>query len=198
MTGIVLASASRARLAMLERAGVSCIAMPAAVDETEISRGLAAEGAGPAEIAEALAEIKAQRISPKADGAMVIGADQVLDCEDTLFGKAADRAAARAHLQALSGKTHRLTSAVVCVRDGTRLWHQTDSARLSMRTLSPAFIDDYLDRMGDRVLHSVGGYEIEGLGAQLFTRIQGDVFTIMGMPLLPLLGFLRVHGLVPA
>lgn len=198
MAAVILASASRARLAMLERAGVSCTAQPAAIDETEITRGLAADGAGPAEIAEALAEIKAQRISQRVGEAMVIGADQVLDCEGSLFGKPADRVTARAHLQALSGRTHRLTSAVVCVRDGTRLWHQVDSARLTMRMLSPTFIDDYLDRMGDRVQLTVGGYEIEGLGAQLFSRIQGDFFTILGMPLLPLLGFLRVHGLVPA
>lgn len=198
MAQLVLASASRARLAMLERAGVSCTAQPAAIDETEITRGLAADGAGPAEIAEALAGIKAQRISPKVSEAMVVGADQVLDCEGSLFGKPTDQAVARAHLLALSGKTHRLTSAVICVRDGERLWHHVDSARLTMRTLSPTFIDDYLDRMGDRVLQTVGGYEIEGLGAQLFTRVQGDFFTVLGMPLLPLLGFLRVHGLVPA
>lgn len=198
MSQIVLASASQARLTMLQRVGVACTVQPASIDEAEITRSLAADGAGPADIAEALAELKAKRVAQRAGDAMVIGADQVLDCDGSLFDKPHDLAAAKTHLQALSGRTHRLTSAVVCVRDGSRLWHHVDSARLSMRSLSSTFVDDYLDQMGDRVLFTVGGYEIEGLGPQLFTRIQGDVFTILGMPLLPLLGFLRTHGLVPS
>ena len=198
MAGVVLASASRARLAMLENAGVACTVQPASIDEMELTRGLAAEGASPSEIAEALADLKARRISRRVGDAMVIGADQVLDCDDALYAKPADRAAAAAHLQTLSGRTHRLTSAVVCARGGERLWHHIDSAKLTMRSLSPAFIEGYLEQMGDRVLSTVGGYEIEGLGAQLFTRVQGDFFTILGMPLLPLLGFLRVHDLVPS
>ena len=198
MTGIILASASRARLQMLERVGIACLVQPASIDEVEITRSLAADGAGPADIAETLAMLKAQRISQRVPDAMVIGADQVLECDGSLFSKPRDRDEARAHLQTLSNRTHRLTSAVVCARQGNRLWHHVDSARMTMRALTPAFIDDYVDRMGDRILFTVGGYEIEGLGPQLFSRIQGDVFTILGLPLLPLLGFLRTHQLVPS
>lgn len=191
---LVLASGSRTRAAMLEQAGVSAILDKPLVDEDEVKAAGRAEGVPADAVAEALAELKAQRIARRHPGALVVGADQMLECEGRWFDKPADRAAARAQLLDLRGKTHRLVSCAVVVRDGERMWHKTDSARLTMRNFSEAFLDDYLDRVGDDVLHSVGAYQLEGLGAQLFHRVEGDFFTILGLPLLPLLGFLRVHG----
>ncbi|CAO3399229.1 nucleoside triphosphate pyrophosphatase [Azospirillum sp. 11R-A] len=191
---LVLASGSRTRAAMLEQAGVTAILDRPLVDEDEVKAAGRAEGVPADAVAEALAELKAQRITRRHPGALVVGADQMLDCEGRWFDKPADRAAARAQLLDLRGKTHQLVSCAVVVRDGERMWHKTDSARLTMRNFSEAFLDDYLDRVGDEVLHSVGAYQLEGLGAQLFHRVEGDFFTILGLPLLPLLGFLRVHG----
>lgn len=191
---LVLASGSRTRAAMLEQAGVTAILDRPLVDEDEVKAAGRAEGVSADIVAEALAELKAQRITRRHPGALVVGADQMLECEGRWFDKPADRAAARAQLLDLRGKTHRLVSCAVVVRDGERMWHKIDSARLTMRNFSEAFLDDYLDRVGDEVLHSVGAYQLEGLGAQLFHRVEGDFFTILGLPLLPLLGFLRVHG----
>ena len=191
---LVLASGSRTRAAMLEQAGMTAILDKPLVDEDEVKAAGRAEGVSADIVAEALAALKAQRITRRHPGALVVGADQMLECEGRWFDKPADRAAARAQLLDLRGKTHRLVSCAVVVRDGERMWHQIDSARLTMRNFSEAFLDDYLDRVGDDVLHSVGTYQLEGLGAQLFHRVEGDFFTILGLPLLPLLGFLRVHG----
>jgi septum formation protein len=191
---LILASGSRTRAAMLEQAGVSAALDKPLVDEDEVKAAGRTEGVSADIVAEALAELKAQRITRRHPGALVVGADQMLECEGRWFDKPADRAAARAQLLDLRGKTHRLVSCAVVVRDGERMWHQIDSARLTMRNFSEAFLDDYLDRVGDDVLHSVGAYQLEGLGAQLFHRVEGDFFTILGLPLLPLLGFLRVHG----
>ncbi|WP_353858300.1 nucleoside triphosphate pyrophosphatase [Azospirillum formosense] len=193
---VVLASGSRTRAEMLERAGVRVTLAPAAVDEEEIKLAARAEGAPVEDVAEALAELKAQRVTRKHPGALVIGADQMLECEGRWFDKPADRDAARAQLQDLRGKTHRLVSCAVVIRDGERLWHHVDRARLSMRPFSDAFLESYLNAAGDDVLGSVGAYHLEGLGAQLFHRVDGDFFTILGLPLLPLLGFLRVHGVI--
>lgn len=191
---LVLASGSRTRAAMLEQAGLTAILDKPLVDEEEVKEAGRVEGVSADIVAEALAELKAQRITRRHPGALVVGADQMLECEGRWFDKPADRAAARDQLLALRGRTHRLVSCAVVVRDGERIWHRTDSARLTMRNFSEAFLDDYLDRAGDDVLHSVGAYQLEGLGAQLFHRVEGDFFTILGLPLLPLLGFLRVHG----
>jgi septum formation protein len=191
---LVLASGSRTRAAMLERAGFSPVLDKPLVDEDEVKAAGRAEGVSADIVAEALAELKAQRIARRHPGALVVGADQMLECEGRWFDKPADRAAARSQLLDLRGRTHRLVSCAVVVRDGERMWHQIDSARLTMRNFSEAFLDEYLDRVGDDVLHSVGAYQLEGLGAQLFHRVEGDFFTILGLPLLPLLGFLRVHG----
>ncbi|AIB13095.1 septum formation protein Maf [Azospirillum argentinense] len=193
---VVLASGSRTRAEMLERAGVRVTLAPAAVDEEEIKLAARAEGAPVEDVAETLAELKAQRVTRKHPGALVIGADQMLECEGRWFDKPADRDAARAQLQDLRGKTHRLVSCAVVIRDGERLWHHVDRARLTMRPFSDAFLDSYLNAAGDDVLGSVGAYHLEGLGAQLFHRVDGDFFTILGLPLLPLLGFLRVHGVI--
>ena len=193
---VVLASGSKTRAEMLERAGLRITLAPAAVDEEEIKLAARAEGIGVDEVAETLAELKAQRVTRKHPGALVIGAAQMLECEGRWFDKPAGRDAARQQLKDLRGKTHRLDSCAVVVRDGERLWHQVDRARLAMRPFSDAFLESYLDRAGDGVLHSVGAYQLEGLGAQLFQRVDGDFFTILGLPLLPLLGFLRVHGVI--
>jgi septum formation protein len=193
---LILASASPSRAAVMRQAGLMALNEPAQIDEAEVKMGLKAEGAGPRVIAETLAELKAQKISRRRAGAFVIGADQMLECENAWFDKPADLAQAAAHLSALSGKTHRLISAVCAVRDGDRLWHHVAEARLTMRPLSEAFIADYLAAVGPAALSSVGAYQLEGLGAQLFTRVEGDYFTILGLPLLPLMDFLRNHGVI--
>lgn len=195
---VVLASASSTRAQMLSRAGIGCTIDPAHVDEDEIKRGMRASGATSAELAETLAELKSRKISPRHGGALVIGADQVLNCQGRWFDKPVDRAQARAQLLELRGKMHELISCVCVTRDGQRLWHHVGRARLTMRPFTEDFLEDYLDRAGDAVLHSVGAYQLEGVGAQLFSRIDGDYFTILGLPLLPLLDFLRNHGVVRA
>jgi septum formation protein len=193
---VVLASASAARKAMLERAGVSVVAQAAAVDEEEIKHSFRAAGLKADEVSEALGELKAMRVASRHPGHLVLGADQMLDCGGEWFDKPADREEAKRHLQALRGKSHRLVSTVVAVMNGQRHWHHTDSATLTMRNLSDDFIDRYLDEMGDAVLSSVGAYQLEGLGAQLFNRIEGDYFTILGMPLLPVLDYLRLRRIL--
>ena len=190
---IVLASASKARFAMLERAGVAVVAQAAAVDEEEIKHSFRAAGLKADEVAEALAELKAQRISVRHPGRIVLGSDQMLECDGVWLDKPADRAEAASHLKTLRGRPHRLVSCVVAVMNGSRQWHHTDAAVLTMRNVSDAFIERYLDELGDEALTSVGAYQLEGLGAQLFNRIQGDYFTILGMPLLPVLDYLRLR-----
>jgi septum formation protein len=194
---IILASGSQTRLALLERAGLSVDVVAPSVDEQEMKASFQAEKAPAEACAEALAELKAMRISARYPGAIVIGADQMLDCNGVWFDKPADQAHARAHLQALRGKSHRLVTAAVVALNGSRIWHTIDTATLTMRPFTDAFLDDYLARVGPSVLSSVGAYHLEGLGAQLFSRVDGDFFTILGLPLLPLLGFLRDHGTVP-
>lgn len=194
---LILASASPARATILARAGVVTRIQAAHIDETEIKASLRAEGAKPNEVAETLAETKARRISRGAGGSLVIGADQLLVCDDAWLDKPADRSRAAADLRALSGKTHGLYTAVCVLRDGVRLWGHNARADLTMRPLSDEFIHAYLEAAGDEALGSVGAYQLEGLGAQLFARVEGDYFTILGLPLLPLLDHLRGHGLVP-
>jgi nucleoside triphosphate pyrophosphatase len=194
---LILASASLARAQLLRAAGIAFEQQPAAVDEEEMKAALRAEDASAEDAATALAELKATRVSARAPGAFVIGADQILDCAGTWFDKPADRAAAAASLAALSGRAHRLVSAACVVRDGARIWHGVGEATLHMRALEPDFIAAYLDAAGPAVLSSVGVYQLEGLGAHLFTRIEGDYFTILGLPLLALLAFLREHGVSP-
>jgi septum formation protein len=197
-TPVVLASASAARAALLRAAGIPIFVDAAAIDEAEVKASLQAARAEPAAIAEALAELKAQRVSRRHAGNLVIGADQVLDCEGVLFDKPADLAAARSQLLALRGRRHQLVSAAVLVRDGQRLWHHVARADLTMREFSTDFLDRYLRSAGGAALSSVGAYQLEGAGAQLFASIDGDYFTILGLPLLPLLGILREHGVLPS
>jgi septum formation protein len=201
MTELVLASASRTRQAMLTGAGVPFATDPAAIDEEETRTALRAEAAPPRAVAETLAELKARRVARRHPGALVLGSDQVLalgtEAGSPMFDKPVDRAAAAAQLRALAGRRHWLISAAVVVRDGQRLWHHADMAELAMRPLSDEFIDRYLAMAGADVCASVGAYRLEGLGAQLFTAVRGDFFTVLGLPLLPLLAFLREHGVVP-
>ncbi len=198
MTGmIVLASTSSSRQAMLRGAGVKFEAVAPNVDESEIKVSMVAAGAGAREVADTLAEMKALKLSRRVPGALVLGSDQILETHDgALLDKPEGRAGAEAHLRRLMGRDHRLVCGAVIAMDGAVVWRVVDTARLSMRPLSDAFIAAYLDQEGDAVLGSVGAYRIEGLGAQLFSRIDGDHFTVMGLPLLPVLDFLRVRGVL--
>ncbi|KAB7647647.1 Maf family protein [Polymorphobacter fuscus] len=194
---IVLASQSPARRAMLAAAGVAHDAVPAHVDEDGVTAGLVAAGATPDRIADALAELKAVKIARKLPGVLVLGADSVVVAADGgLIAKPETRAGAEAQLRRLSGATHRLISAAVIAENGEPVWRAGGSVRLTMRSLSDAFIADYLDAEGDAVLGCVGCYRIEGLGAQLFTRVDGDQFTVRGLPLLAVLGYLRDRGVL--
>lgn len=193
---LVLASASAARAELLRRAGVSFTVAPASIDEAEIKAAFHAERLAAAECANALAEAKALRVARRHQGALVIGADQMLVCDGAWFDKPTDRAAARAQLVALRGKRHELLSAICVVRDGEHLWHFVDRSALVMRDFSDGFLDTYLDAAGADVLGCVGAYRLEAIGVQLFARIEGGYFAILGLPLLPLLDFLRGHGIV--
>ncbi len=195
MSGLVLASASAVRRALLEGVGLSFASQAADIDERAVEAGL--EGHTPNEIAVALAEAKAASVSQANRGALIIGADQVLAFEGAILHKAADRDAAHRKLSALQGKTHTLAVGVALVRNSETLWTGTDKANLSMRSLTDADIAAYLDQAGDASTASVGAYRLEEVGAALFDSIDGDYFTILGLPLLPLLGALRAHGIDP-
>jgi septum formation protein len=190
---VVLASKSPTRRELLTRAGVAFEAVSPGVDEEAMKGGLLAEGASPRDIADALAELKAVRASGRRDG-LVIGSDSTLELEGRLFDKAPTLDQARAHLLAFRGKVHQLHSAVVVARDGAPIWREVKTARLWVRNFSDDFLDAYLAAEGEYILGSVGCYRVEGLGLQLFDRIEGDYFTVLGMPMVGLLGFLRLHG----
>lgn len=193
---LVLASASAARAEMLRAAGIVVEIRPAHVDEAAVKAALLAAAAPARDVADKLAELKAIRVSARHPGRLVLGADQVLVEEGRLHDKPRDRAEARAQLQALRGRTHELLSAACVAVDGMPVWRHVGSARLTMRPFTDAFLECYLDRLGDLVLTSVGCYQIEGPGIQLFSRVEGDHFTILGLPLIPLLGFLRARGVL--
>jgi septum formation protein len=197
MTELILASGSAIRAELLRRAGVEFTVETAAVDEAEIKASFRAERRPAIECVVALAEAKAARVSRRHNGALVIGADQMLVCDGVWYDKPADRAAAREQLLALRGKRHELVGAVCVLCDGERLWHVIERPALTMRRFSDGFLDDYLDAAGDAILTSVGAYQLEGLGVQLFEKIDGVFFAILGLPLLPLLAFLRGHGVIP-
>ena len=192
---LILASQSRARQMLLANAGLKFEAIPADIDEraVEETSGLST----PSEIAALLAREKALAVSRARPGSIVIGADQTLALEKRLFTKPADRAQALAQLGALAGRSHELHSAVAVARDGKIVFETVAVARLTMRRLSEAAIAAYLDEAGEAVVtSSVGAYQLEGLGVHLFERIEGDHFTILGLPLLPLLDFLRSQHLL--
>ena len=194
---IVLASQSPFRRALLTNAGIDFVIMPPEIDERAVEAPLTDSGVTPEDVALVLATAKATDVSERSGGeATVIGSDQTLSLGDEVFHKPADMEAARRHLLNLSGKTHQLNSAVVIARNGDVLWSHVGVARLTMRELSPAFIGRYLAKVGDKALTSVGAYQIEGPGIQLFEKIEGDYFTIVGLPLLPLLTELRRLGAI--
>ncbi len=195
---VILASASAVRARLLADAGVPHTVRPAAVDEAGIRESLRAEDADAAHAATALAELKARQVSQREPGALVIGADQILDCDGTWFEKPADREAAAATLRALRGRAHVLATGIAVAQGAAIVWRHTARATMTMRNFPDEFIDAYLDDIGDAATLSVGAYQLEGRGAQLFTRTDGDFFTILGLPLLPLLDFLRGHGVVPS
>jgi septum formation protein len=191
---LILASASRSRQAMLKAAGVDFVVQAASIDERALATDLLSQGKDAGAIALALAEQKAIAISRQNPGDMVLGGDSVLALGGELINKSPDLASLRAELRRLSSKTHFLISAAALARDGRVIWHHMASARMTMRVLSDAFLDDYLAREGEAVLGSVGGYHFEGLGAQLFESAEGDYFSILGLPLLPVLKELRAQG----
>lgn len=193
---IILASGSPYRRKLLEDAGLAFTVLKPELDERAIEAPLARSGATPEEVALVLAEAKATAVSEVRPDALVIGSDQTLSLDDELFHKPADMEGARRHLLKLSGRTHHLNSAVVLARNGEAVWRHVAVARMTMRDLEPGFIGRHLASVGKIALTSVGAYQIEGPGIQLFEKIDGDYFTIVGLPLLPLLAALRTFGAI--
>ncbi len=192
---LVLASSSASRAAILKSAGLAFTAIPARIDETAMIESLMAEGAKPRDIADALAEAKTLKVAAKIPApALVIGADQLLVCEGRIFEKPRDRVEAQSHLAFLQGKTHELVGGVCGAVGSAIVWRHVSVARLTLRKMDAAAIADYLDAAGDDVLNSVGCYHLEGLGVHLMNRIDGDYYAILGLPILPVLEFLRAQG----
>jgi septum formation protein len=189
---VILASTSASRRALLQGAGVSFVARSPGVDESAAKTALLADGLGPRDIADALAELKAVRV--RAESALVIGADQTLDFEGELIDKPESLEEARERLKRLRGRVHKLHSGVVVALNGQPIWREVQTASLWMRPFSDEFLEDYLAREGEGVMSSVGCYRLEDIGVQLFSRIEGDYFAILGLPMLGLLDLLRQHG----
>lgn len=196
MSAVILASGSTTRQKLLRAAGVAFNVEVAPVDEASIIESLTAEKAPARDVADLLAEMKAVKVSARHEQAFVIGADQVLSVGTTLFQKPGTVVGALEQLRELRGKTHVLSSAVCVARGGSVVWRVVQEARLTMRDFSDDFLEAYLADTGEEILGSVGAYHVEGRGIQLFSRIDGDTFTILGLPLLPLIDFLRLHGML--
>lgn len=188
---IILASSSPVRATLLTNAGIEFVVHPPEVEERALEAPLAESGAAPEDVALVLAKAKAINISERFPDAWVIGSDQTLSLDDEVFHKPDGMEGARRHLLKLSGRTHHLNAAVVLAWDGKVTWRHLSTAALTMRELTPSFIGRHLAAVGDKVLSSVGAYQVEGPGVQLFEKIEGDYFTIVGLPLLPLLAELR-------
>ncbi len=193
---IVLASGSVIRAQLLRNAGLPFSVQIARVDEDTAKRALMAEGAPPRDVADALAEMKARKISDKVPGTMVLGCDQVLDFEGQMLSKPETPEEALAQLKAMRGKRHMLLSAAVIYQDGEPIWRHVGQVRLRMRASSDAYLRDYVARNWDSIRHAVGAYKLEEEGVRLFATIDGDYFNVLGMPLLELLNFLAVKGVI--
>ena len=193
----ILASRSRARAALLTQAGIKVSRDPSRIDETEIKAFNRRKGAEAGVCAMALAEAKALSIATRHPQALVIGADQILNCNGTWLDKPRDRDDARGQLRLLRGQTHELATAVCVARDANVIWHEIQRPHLTMRNFSDAFLDAYIGHLGRDDMAAVGAYRIEGHGVQLFDRIEGDYFAILGLPLMPLMEFLRGQGELP-
>tara|TARA_R110002096_G_scaffold31957_12_gene93232 strand:+ start:614 stop:1210 length:597 start_codon:yes stop_codon:yes gene_type:complete len=197
MTDLILASGSETRAKMLANAGVDFTIKRPMVDEDAIKADLLKSGGSPRMVADALAEAKARTMSYVHSDAFVLGADQLLVKDGRVFSKVSNMVDAEETLSALSGGEHQLFSAIVVCQDGKAIWRHIDVVKLTVRPLSEGFIRRYLENVGENAFWSVGYYQFEGLGAQLFTKVEGDYFSILGLPLLPFLDFLRRHSLMP-
>jgi septum formation protein len=196
---LILASQSSARRAVLEAAGVVFEAMPPMVDEDLAKEALRAEGISPRDLADALAELKALKLSRRFPADLVLGCDQTLSLDDgTMFDKPIAQTALKNQIRMLSGKTHNLWSAAVLAQGGTAIWRHIERCKMTIRPLSDDFIDAYIEAEGDVLLDCVGGYRLEARGVQLFSKIEGSHFGILGLPLLPLLDILRTRGVIPS
>ena len=195
---LILASASKIRLQLLENAGVKVASHPARIDEAAVKEALIAEGAPARDIADTLAELKAQKISSRHPGALVIGCDQVATFEGRLLTKPQSKETLLDDFQELRGKTHKLLSAAVIYSAGEPQWRYVGEVRLAMRTASDGYLSDYIDRNWDEIQHCVGGYMLEGEGVRLFERVTGDYFHVLGIPLIELLSYLAGRGEIDA
>ncbi|WP_320196923.1 Maf-like protein [Agrobacterium rosae] len=193
---LILASSSASRQMLMRNAGLSFSVQPADIDERAVDARLEKEGATPDLIAVELAKAKALAVSAVNPNAIVLGCDQTMSLADRIYHKPKDMTEAHANLMSLSGKTHRLNCGAALARNGEIIWDVVTVADMSVRELDASFVDRHLERVGTKVLSSVGAYQLEGEGIQLFTAIEGDYFTILGLPLLPLLTKLRELGLI--
>lgn len=193
---LLVASASEIRLTLLRKAGLAVTAHPARIDEASTRQSLTADQANPRDIADTLAELKARKIARRNPTALVLGCDQVLALKDQIFAKPESLSQARAQLVQLRGQTHHLHSAIVLYHNGEPIWRHIGTAKLTMHPASDAYLDDYLTRQWPAVASSVGAYQLESEGVRLFTAIEGDYFTILGLPLLPLLSYLSLRGFI--
>jgi septum formation protein len=197
MAVLTLASASTTRAQLLRQAGMEIEVAPARIDEAALREALTAEGVGPHDLADALAEQKALRIARRDPRALVLGSDQILECDGRIFAKPETPEEAREQLLALRGRTHRLHTAAVLYHDAQPVWRHVSIPKLTMRDFGEAFLDDYIARNWADIRHSVGAYQVEGPGIRLFARIEGDHFAILGLPLLELLAILTRRGDIP-
>lgn len=195
---LILASGSATRAEMLRRAAVEFDTIPARIDESAIKAALLSEGARPRDIADALAEGKARKVAAKHPDALVLGSDQVLDFEGSLLSKPETPEAALQQLKQMAGDRHHLYSAAVIYEAGKPVWRHVGQVRLYMRNPSEAWLEEYVARNWESLRHSVGGYKLEEEGVRLFTRIEGDHFNVLGMPLLELLSYLTLRGSLPS